>query len=794
MLTNYIKVALRNLWKRKFYTAINIAGLAIGMACYLLISVYVLDELSYDTFHDKADRIYRVTTHFNISGQEFATAGSSGEIAPALTSLMPELQQAVRILPLPDQPVKYQDKLFLESGILEVDSTFFDVFSFPLLDGNPDRALQHSSSVILTQASALKYFNRSTEVVGQTLLIQDKPYTVTGIAENPPVNSHFHFDFLIPFQYQAHLDHPSWADVEGVKTYLLLNQPENPAALQEELYSLFKQHDPEYEAIQEMGAQVNFPIQPLQDIHLQSQLIDEFEPNGNIMYVRIFVAIALFIIILACINFINLSTARSAERAKEVGIRKAIGSGRAALVGQFLAESMAISLLAMLLALGLAELLRYPFSEVAGKPLTLALLSRPYIWVAILSITLVSGLMAGLYPAWYLTRFEASKVLKSMLVSGKKSQRFRNGLVVFQFSVSICLVICTLLVYQQLQYMQNINLGFQKENVLIIQNSRRLGSRQATFLNSLRDKAYVRSVAASQQNPVRVENASDARKKGDAQEQSVMLTEQMVTHDYLETLGIALKTGRNFSPDRASDSSAVILNQAAVDALGLDEPIGALIDYVGEGYNQVIGVTEDFHYDSPHKPIAPFAFVLSAENQSLATIEVRIASEEVAATVADIKELWRQQAQDVPFVYSFLDEDYDALFRSEQRLGKLFTGFTILALIVAGLGLFGLAAYMAERRAKEIGIRKILGSSVTQVIMLLSKDFVRLLIIAFLIALPLGYLAMRQWLDNFAYRTDIPVILIILAGLSVIILAWLTVSYQSIKAALANPVDSLRNE
>ncbi|MEQ9440440.1 MAG: ABC transporter permease [Cyclobacteriaceae bacterium] len=793
MLRNYIKVALRNLWKRRFYTSINIVGLAIGMACCLLISVYVLDELQYDTFHEKADRIYRISTYLNVSGQEYDIAASSAEIAPVLATVMPEAEQLVRIQPLPSTSVKREDQLFSEEHILSVDTTFFDVFTFPLLEGNPAQVLQHPSSVVLTQATAQKYFGTQTSGLGETLLIGKEPYTVTGIAENPPTNSHFHFDFLIPFQYEP-LEYRSWAEVDGTKTYLLLRQPTDPTGLSEKLFSLFKQHDAQYKYLEEMEVQAAFPVQPLLDIHLQSHLMDEFEPNGNLAYVYTFIAIALFIILLACINFINLATARSAERAKEVGIRKAVGSNRGALIRQFLVESMLMSLLAALLAMGLAELLRYPFNQVAGKSLELYAQDREQIWLIIGGIILLCGLGSGLYPAWFLTKFEPVKVLKGSFVSGKQSQRFRNALVVFQYSISMGLVICTLLVYQQLQYMQNIPLGFTKENVLVIQDSDQLGSRYASFLNALKDQSAVRAVAAASQNPLRVENFSDVRKQGDTPEQSVIITEQIVTYGYLETLGIRLKDGRNFSPDRASDTTAVILNQAAVEALGLAEPVGARIDYIGDDYNEVIGVTEDFHYGSPHNPIAPFVFVLQREDQPLNTIEVRLSSENIAATVADIEKLWSTHANDIPFTYSFLDEDYDALFRSEQRLGKLFTGFTALALFVAGLGLFALAAFMAERRAKEIGIRKVLGATVAQVVTLLSKDFVRLLIIAFLIALPLGYLAMRQWLDNFAYQTDIPITLIILAGLSVIILAWLTVSFQSIKAALANPVDSLRDE
>ncbi|WPP48830.1 ABC transporter permease [Catalinimonas niigatensis] len=794
MLDNYFKIALRNLWKRKFFTAINIIGLAVGMTCCLLISVYVLDELSYDSIHEKADRIYRITTYLNINGQEYDVASSSEEVAEVLSTELPEAEKLVRIDPLNARPVKYGEQLFSEENILAVDSTFFDVFSFPLAEGNLAKALQHPQSVILTQTTASKYFGRQSDLLGETLLIDRQAYTITGIAEDPPANSHFHFDFLIPFQYQQ-AQYPGWVNVDELKTYMLLTEGSDPTPIPEKLYALFKKHDAgQYEEMTKMGVKADFSIQPLLDIHLYSQLLNEFEPSGDVAYVYAFVAIALFIMLLACTNFINLSTARSAERAKEVGIRKTVGSSRAALVRQFLMESMLMSMLAMLLALGLAELLRYPFNEVAGKTLELHLLDEAQVWGIILSITLLSGLLAGLYPAWYLTKFEPIKVLKGNFISGRQSQRFRNVLVVFQYSVSIVLVICTLLVYQQLRYMQNINLGFNKENVLVIRNADRLQTQYESFFNALRSQSFVKAVAAATQNPLAVDNISDARNKEDNSDQSMMLASQTVTYEYLQTLGIQIKEGRNFSPDMASDTAALILNQAAVRALGLEDPLNALIDYDMDYDYHVIGITEDFHFDSPHKSIVPFAFMLRHKEQKLSTIEVRIASDDMAKHLAEIENLWNSQAADVPFTYSFLDEDYDAMFRAEQRLGKLFTGFTILALLVAGLGLFALAAFMAERRAKEIGIRKVLGATVTQVVLLLGKDFMRLLLLAFLIAIPLGYFSMRQWLENFEYRIEMSVALFIMAGFGVMLIAWLTISFQSVKAATANPVDSLRNE
>lgn len=796
MLRNYLKITLRSLWKRKLYTFINTLGLSVGMASCLLISAYVMKELSYDRFHERSEDIYRITTYLNINGQAYDVATSNASIAEVLKSDVPEIEDVTRIERISAKPVKYKDRVFSEDRILAVDPSFFKVFSFQLLEGDPSSVFKHPRSIILTESTADKLFGgTSGTIMGVVLEIDQEPYSITGICKDPPANSHFHFDYLVPFIYSTDRYSSHWVNINEVRTYVLLKKGYTADRLSEKIFDLFKKYDNEqYKDILSMGVSVTFNVQAMNDVHLYSELMNEFEPSGNIGYVYILIAVVIFIMLLACINFINLSTARSADRAKEVGIRKTVGSSRWALGSQFLIESLALCLLSMGLALGLAELLRYPFEEIAGKNLDLNLLHDYRLWIVILTMTCTTGILAGLYPAWYLTRFSPTTVLKGGGATGMKGQRFRNILVVFQYTVSIILLICTLLVFKQLSYLRNLNLGFNKENVLVLKNAAKLGNDYTPFVKALETRSEVLSVAASDYNPLFPDNTSDVRKKGDEPDQSVMIVSHVVDYNYFETLGIGIKDGRGFSRDIASDTAAVILNQPAADKLGLANPLDALIDYDELPYYKVIGITEDFHFDAPHNPIEPIAIFLKKKDEKLNTIEIRLNSANLSTALTEIEALWKKYSNDVPFVYSFLDEDYDAFFRYEQRLGKLFTGFTMLALLVAGLGIFALSAFMAEQRAKEIGIRKVLGASARQVVLLLNKDFIRLILLSMLIAVPLSYYIVREWLNNFSNRTSISISVFILAGVGVALIAWLTVSYQSIRAALLNPVDTLRDE
>lgn len=793
MLTNYLKIALRTLRKKPFYTGINILGLAIGMAACLLISLYVLDELSYDRFHEQADRIYRVTTETNFNGRKKGSASTNHHVAEVIDDEIPEVEVTTRVQQSGGRIIQRNDRRYAGQRTIAVDSNFFSFFTFPLIEGNPATALDDPASVVLTEDLAQSLFNRSVDVVGETIEVGEQIYRVSGVAKNPPTNAHFHFDLIKRFEPWVS-NQVSWGNINSaLSTYFLLAENATVDEVPRKIREVGMKYNPRLqEAINTGNFDVNFFAQPLTRIHLHSHLDMELEGNSDIRYVYIFSAIALFILVIAVINFVNLSTARSADRAKEVGVRKTLGSARGSLIGQFLTESTIVSLMAMLLALGFTEAFRRPFNTLASKSLTLGITENSSLWLTILIIALGVGVLAGLYPALYLTRFEPIAVLRGRLATGSKGRRFRNVLVVFQFATTIGLIVCTGLVYQQLRYMQNKSLGYTKDNIILLPN--RLGKSYDAFSNEIRSYPQVLSTAVSQQSPHQITNGQGGLQvRGQDEDQMYQLNRLLADHDFLTTFDITLKEGRNFSEKLVSDTAAMILNEAAVQRMGIDNPLQTQIRRNRQWY-QVIGVVKDFHFQSLHNPITPLFIVLDPDRSDYHTLAIRVSGQEITRTLARLRGTWSKYVANAPFDYSFLDQDYDALYRAESRLGKVFGIFTGLAIFVACLGLLALAAFLAEQRTKEIGIRKVLGASVQSIVLLLSKGFTVLVLVAFVIAVPLAYYAMRSWLSDFAYRIDISVWPFLLAGGVALLIAWLTVSYQSIKAALANPVDALRDE
>ncbi|WKN42571.1 ABC transporter permease [Tunicatimonas pelagia] len=792
MIKNNLAIAFRHLYKRKFYTIINVTGLAIGLAAGLLITLYVLDELSYDRFHERADRIYRVTTETNFNGNLSGSASTNYHVGEVIDDEIPEIATTLRVQQLGNRTIKVDDDLYTPQT-LAVDSNFFQFFTFPLTEGNPATALDDPSSVILTEKLARELFGRSSYVLGKTVTMGEEVYRITGVAENPPTNAHFHFEMLKQFKPRVG-NRINWGNVNGtVSTYFLL--AEN--ALVEEVPSKIKEvcvkYNPQVaEGIKLGKYDVNFTAQPLTDIHLYSNLGMELEGNSDVRYVYIFSIIALFVLIIAGVNYVNLSTARSADRAKEVGVRKTLGAVRQPLIAQFLTESLLVSLIATLLGLALAELLRRPFNQLANKELSLNLLDNPTLGLAVLITGLMVGIIAGLYPAFYLTRFQPIQTLRGSMKTGQKGKSFRNALVVFQFATSIALIVCTAVVYQQLQYMQNKKLGYNQENVVILGNA--VESSFDAFVNELSAYPQVRAVTASSQSPHMITNSQGGLQvRGQAEDQIYQLNRLFVDHNFLPTFDIVLKEGRNFSEKLASDTAVMILNEAAVRQMGIDDPLNAKVRRNNEWY-RVVGVTEDFHFQSLKNEIAPLFILLGWGPSAYNNIEVRISGEDTPGTLAFLEETWQKFSPNNPFYYSFLDQNYEALYRTEMRLGKVFGIFTGLAIFVACLGLLALVAFMAEQRTKEIGIRKVMGASVRSIVLLLSTGYTKLIVIALLVAIPVSYLAMRQWLADFAYRTDLNLWIFIGAGFVALLIAWLSVSYQSIKAAVANPVDALKNE
>ncbi|MEK6479857.1 ABC transporter permease [Catalinimonas sp. 4WD22] len=793
MFRNYLKISIRNLRKRAFYTTVNVLGLAIGMACTLLITVYILGELSYDRFHANADRIHRLASHLKIGESEFTGAAVSAMTAEAFKEEIPEVEMVARLNQRDNMTFRKDEISIKEDKVLAADSNFFQIFSFPLVEGDPASVLSEPNAVVMTAAAARKYF-KDEDPIGQSIQIDGDPFQVTGIMEPVPAASHIHFDIVYSFLSDPKSKAKHWGNL-NTATYFLLQEHAHIENVNAQLTPLLKKYFEEYDLFQELGYTIELFTQPLTDIHLYSHLQGEFEANGNAKYLYIFGAIALFILLIACINFMNLSTARSADRAKEVGVRKTMGSMRHALIRQFLAESLLLSLFSVLLALGLAELLRLPFSEIADKDIHLPILS-PWFIPAVLLLGILVGILAGSYPAFYLTRFKPVEVLRGRLAGGSKNTWLRNSLVVFQFVISIVLIVCTLMVYKQLQFIRNKDLGFDKENIIVLNNAKALGNNKDAFHHALSAQTEVQGVSFTDVPPLggydatvfipALENDTTYR-----DEDALVLNYIQVSHDYVPTMGIKLKEGRNFSREIAADSAnyAVILNEQAVKILGLG--LGSKVMTGSEFESEVVGIAEDFHYKSLHSAVEPLVLVLADEPRYA---EIKVKSSDLQQTLSMIEEQWNLHADGTPMDYSFLDEDFDALFRADQQVGMIFGGFTVLAILIACLGLLALAAFMAEQRTKEIGIRKVMGASVKSIMLLLSKDFTRLVIVAFFVAIPLAYFAVQQWLNDFAYKIDIGIASFTIAGILALLIAVLTVSYQSFKAAIANPVDSLRNE
>lgn len=794
MLKNYLLIALRVFNKHKLYTLINIGGLTIGFAVSLLIMLYVLDELSYDRFHDKVDGIYRVTTKINFNGQISHIASTNYHIAEVIDDEIPEIETTLRVQKMWNHTIRQEDELFPGIETIATDSNFFNFFTFPLVEGNPHSALQDPASVVLTEDLAKVLFNKSSGVVGKTIEIDDQIYQVTGVAKNPPSNAHFHFEMIKQFEPRVR-EEVNWGDVNGrVSTYFLLTDNTSVADVLHKIKEVGIKYNPDMKEGIELGRfDVNFFAQPLTDIHLHSHLEMELEANNDILYVYIFSLIALLVLVIAGVNYINMSTARSANRAREVGVRKTLGSLHRSLIYQFLMESLLVSLTATLLGLGLAEIFRHPFNQLTDKQLSLNLFEYPTLGVSLLIAGVGVGILAGLYPAFYLTRFQPVQALRSSLKTGEEGKHFRNTLVVFQFTISIALIVCTGVVYHQLQYMQNKKLGYHQENVVLLSNA--VENHFESFMNEVKSYPQVRNIAASSQSPHLITNSQGGlfvRGQEDDNE-LYQLNRLFVDYDFLPTFDIPLKIGRNFSSELASDSSAMILNETAVRKLGIEDPLQAQIQRDDQFY-QVIGVVEDFHFQSLHHEISPLFILLGKSPGYYNNLEIRISEDDVPGTIAFLEKTWKKFAPDSPFHYSFLDQGYQALYRSEMRLGKVFGIFTGLAILVACLGLLSLVAFMAEQRTKEIGIRKVLGASVTSVVALLSRDFIRLVLFAILIATPIAWYVMNRWLQGYVYRIELQWWMFAAAGLTAIVVAILTVAGQSVKAAMTDPVKSLRSE
>ncbi|OQP39910.1 cell division protein FtsX [Niastella yeongjuensis] len=807
MLRNYIKIALRNLWKSKGFSAINIIGLAIGLATCLLIMLFVIDELSYDRYNKKADRIYRVDGDIKFGGNHFILAVAPDPMGSTLKKDYPQVEQYVRFRDNGGLLLKKGNENVQEDKVIYADSTLFDVFTLPLLDGDPQTALQTPNSLVITATTARKYFN-TTQAVGRTLLVNNRDnYKITGVIKDIPAQSHFTYDFFVSMSTLEESRRNNWVS-NNFNTYVVLKEGSDPKKLEVQFDALIDKYvGPAVKQIMsidmaEFKKSGNYEKQyltPLTSIHLYSDKTGELAPNSSIQYVYIFSAIAFFILLIACVNFMNLSTARSANRAREVGVRKVLGSLKANLVKQFLTESILISCIALVLALALTFIMLPTFNHLAAKEIKLNLLATPWLLPILLAMVLVTGLLAGSYPAFYLSSFKPIQVIKGKLAAGFKTSWLRSGLVVFQFSISIILIIATIVIYKQLNFIQSHKTGFNREQVLVLHSTLPLGSKAKTFreevvkisgVENATMTGYLPTNGWRNDNPVFADPTLDQKK-------AVSMQTWDVDDQYLATLGMELTTGRNFSREFLTDSSAIIINEAAAKMYGFTDPIGKNLYYLRDIGNKnvsvlhVIGIVKDFNFTSFRQQVRPLALLLG---ENAGNTAIRINSTNIPHLVAQIENLYNKMAPGEPFNYTFMDEDFNNLYRTEQRMGIIAISFSALAILIACLGLFGLAAYAAEQRTKEIGIRKVLGATVSNITTMLSKDFLKLVIVSAVIAFPLAWWFMHSWLQDFAYRTTISWWVFIMAGVAAALIAVFTVSFQTIRAALMNPVKSLRNE
>ncbi len=805
MITNYIKITLRNLFRNRLYTFINIFGLAIGLAACLMIYLWVQDEWSYDRFHSNASRIFRVERKFDFRDMHGQAPNTSGPFGPALVADYPEIENFVRI-DLDEYSIKDHKNIFHRQEFALADNSVFEVFDFRLEEGDPETALAQPNSIVLTREQSIRYFDEE-DVLGKSLTVDWNSkltdFRVTGILEEVPHNSHIRFDIILSISTYSDESMTPWFN-NFLYTYVLLKEGTSPDDVENKLSAfLTKYMATEFAGFvgPEMDINDVFQIKmnPLLSIHLSPAEQFEIALQGSMTSVYIFSMIAILILVIACINFMNLSTARANKRAKEVGIRKTIGAYKHQLWRQFLSESVLLAFIALVLAIFLIKLFIPAFNSLSNKPLYTGLLFVSPNWLILLGLTLVTGLLAGLYPAFYITAFEPAKVLKGSALSGRGKSVFRRSMATLQFVISITLIIGTLIIYSQMDYIQNKSLGFDKENVILITTeSSAVRQNIEFFRNTLMDDSRIMAVAASSNVPGSTMFSDTAFKSGESGEVYDLIY-MRADYDFVDTYKLRVLHGRQFSREFGTDpQGALLINEAGAREIGYspEEAIGKELNIIRSAEESIkgtiIGVVENFHFKSLHRMIEPFVIILDPD--SFRIISVRILPGDVRGTLGFIQQKWTETFPEEEFKYNFLDDRIDLLYESEGKMRQIFFAFSTLSIFVACLGLFGLAAFTAQERTKEMGVRKVLGASEINVFVLLSKEFTKWIFVANIIAWPLAYYMMTKWLQNFAYRIGIDLWPFVLASILAFLIALITVSYQSVRAALTNPVDSLRYE
>lgn len=805
MLTNDLRTAWRNLIKNKTFSLIHIAGLSIGMAICFLIMLYVHHELSYDKFNVNANRIVRVVFDANINGGQISESNVMPPVAAAMKSDYPEIQEACRLNNAGYTSLIIGDKIIRQQKLAFVDPSFFTVFTLPFISGDQRTALTEPQTVVLTESAAKRIFGNS-DPAGKLISINDRnnQMRVTGIIKDIPTTSHFQFDMFASMSTIPDSKSDSWLRSDFY-TYLLLKAGADVKALETKLPNMVEKYmGPQIQQAMGLslaqfrtkGNRLGFMLQPLTSIHLYSRSNAELLPGGNVMYVYIFSVIALFMLVVAAINFVNLSTAGAYRRAKEVGIRKVIGSGKWALIRLFITESTLLVFLSLLVSVELVKLALPLFNELSGKDLKVNFDFN--IIATFAGMGIVVSVLSGIYPAVLLSSFNPVKVLKGKITGGFKGFSLRSGLVVFQFFISVALVIGAIVVWQQMRYIQKKQLGYNKEAIIVLSNSYTLGRNETVFKEMLRKDPRIDNITVSFYRPAGPTNSNNALAYPEGRENEMMRTVEFhVDENYIPTFGMQMASGRNFSREMFTDSTGLIINETAAKSFGWDaqSALSKIIirqnSYRGSNVPfHVVGVVKDFHFKSLHEPITPLLMTFHTEGGLI----LKVKTADIQSLIADMKKQWDGFNTVEPFNYQFLDELYDQTYTAEQKTGLILNIFTVLTIFVACLGLFGLATNMTEQRTKEIGVRKVLGASVVQVVGMLSKDLLKMVSIACLVAFPLAYWAMHAWLQSFAYRISISWSVFAIAMVMALLIALITISFQSVRAALANPVKSLKSE
>ena len=801
MIKSYIKTAFRNIRKNKTTSLINISGLALGITCFIIIGLYVFSELSFDKYHSKADRIFRIGLSLKLNDIIYNEATLQFPAAKVLTEDYPEIEKVVRFYTTQTPLIKYGDKKFIEEKFFFADNSVFDVFDINITKGSAKAALNIPNSIAISESMALKYFGNE-EPLGKTITYQNQnDFEVAAVFEDIPSNSHFRFDFLASMEYMIGFwntylgvdgRHNNWY-WNGAWIYVLMNEKEAAEKFANKTPQFIKKYFPE------RYQNASLLIRPLTDIHLHSNLTGEIEPNGSITNVYIFSTIAVFILFIACINFINLSIAQGSDRAKEIGVRKVLGAEKFQLISQIIGETLVASFLATAASLILVEIVLPQFQEIFGRNLSLNLLENYWGFLFLICVAVIVGFISGLFPALYLSNFSPVKILKKTMRLNLSYEILRKGLVVLQFSVSIFLIIGMGMIYKQMNFIKNKDLGFNKESVLVVKARPYVNNKFEAFRNELLNSPGVLSVAGTSDIPGAGSNGSRFVPEGISRENPLMLPSTFADYDFLTSLGIELKAGRNFSKEFPTDvSQAFILNEKAVKNLGWEKnAVGKKIELFGPGTDEivkngfVIGVIDDYNYESLHNEVKPLVLTYSAYHQYYL---IRLDKGNVKNSLASVEKVWNKFSPDWAFEAFFLDNNLEKLYQSDQRLATIVNYFGFLAVLIACLGLYGLAAFAAKKRIKEIGIRKVIGASVPGIIKLLSLDFIKLVLIANVIAFPVAYYAIKSWLEAFAYRINVDFTVFIFAAAITVFIALLTVGIQAVKASLSNPISTLKYE